>query len=298
MKLPTRDRCLCAIRNPEAAVRFSFREIYRPFLERKATNVLDRDWNVLVVLDACRVDLLESVASEYDFLPRIDTIHSVASQSEEWMRATFTDDYADEMAETAIITGNPFSETVLDSSELAHLDEAWRYAWDDEIGTIPARHLTDRAIRYAREHRPERLIVHYMQPHLPTVPEPRLSTGPAIADFGSGRVSVWERLRSGDLSVEEVRSAGIRNLRYVLDDVEILVNNIDADRVAITADHGEGYGERGIYGHPRETVINAVREVPWVETTATDTRTHEPDGDEPITDTNDRDEMLRALGYR
>ena len=298
MKLEKWDMLISAIQNPGKAIQFSLRKTSQLFLDRKATHIFERDWDVLIVLDACRADILAEAAAEYNFLSPFDTVYSVASQSEEWMMATFTDEYADEMAKTAVITGNPFSKTALDANDLAYLDEVWRYAWDDETGTIPARPLTDQAIKYARENRPERLVVHYMQPHFPTVPKPRLSTGPAINEFGTKKVSIWERLRSGDLSIEEVRNANIRNLHYVLNEVSVLLNNIDAGQTVITADHGEGYGEASVYGHPRGTVADVVREVPWVETTATDNHTHEPNNYETMTGTHDRNEMLHALGYK
>ena len=36
---------------------------------------------------------------------------------------------------------------------------------------------------------------------------------------------------------------------YVLNDIGILLDNLDAERVVITADHGEAFGEYGILGH-------------------------------------------------
>lgn len=263
----------------------------------KATNVFSREWDVLVILDACRMDLLESVAAEYDFLTDSSSIYSVASQSEEWMDATFSTLSDGRTAGSVVVTGNPFSDSTLQSVELQALDEVWTYAWDDEIGTVPARPITDRAITHGRESEFDRLVVHYMQPHFPSVPKPRLSSGPEIDEFGDQAVSIWSRFEEGTLSREDVWDAGQRNLRYVLDEVELLLQNIDAETVCITADHGDAYGEQDVYGHPRDAVIEEVRKVPWVETTGSDNRTHSPDEYDLDSQDIERENQLEALGY-
>ena len=47
-------------------------------------NVYDRDWDVLVVLDACRPDALRDAAAEYAFLDAVETVRSVGDWSSEW----------------------------------------------------------------------------------------------------------------------------------------------------------------------------------------------------------------------
>jgi len=69
------------------------------WLENRSTHVFDRDWDVLVVLDACRVDLLRSVAGEYDFVTGDQTIYSVAPTSKLWLNRTFQPLTADAVCE-------------------------------------------------------------------------------------------------------------------------------------------------------------------------------------------------------
>lgn len=260
------------------------------------TNVFDHDWDLLILLDACRVDLAEEIAPEYSCLDTPDTLTSVGSSSLEWLRRTFTAEYADEMQHTAYITGNPFSYRVLDHDDLQVFDEVWRYAWDDERGTIPARPLTDRTIKTARSQDPNRLIVHYMQPHLPSVPKP-LSEGMNRETLGQGAgwESPWKRLRRGELEFETVWEAYRANLEYVLEDVQLLLENVDAERAVISADHGNAAGEYGIYGHPR-VPLSVVRTVPWYVTSGKDEHTHDPDL-ECNNQEGDIEDKLAALGY-
>lgn len=92
--------------------------------------------------------------------------------------------------------------------------------------------------------------------------------------------------------------AYLATLRYVLDDVALLLENVDAERVVITADHGEAFGEWGFYGHTVGCPHPVVRRVPWVETTATDEETHESAVTPEVDAAFDRDQHLRDLGYR
>lgn len=264
--------------------------------------IYDADWDVLVILDACRVDALRAVAEEYDFITHdgVDTVRSTASCSRRWMDRNFLPDYREETRRTAHVTANPFSDTHLDESDFSVLDEVWRYAWDDERGTVPARSVTDRAITTAREHAPERLIVHYMQPHFPSVPEP-LGAGIDIDTFGNGWDSIWDRLEAGRIDRETVWNSYLANLRYVLDDVGLLLRSIDADSVAISADHGNAFGEWGYYGHPPGIPIRVLREVPWVTTAAQDTSGYSPTTEQASEGIDDGDDAvekrLQRLGY-
>src|SRR6056297_1142886 len=144
------------------------------------TPVFEREWDVLVILDACRADMMQAVADEYDLDG--EGIYSNASYSKSWMERNFTPQYDDEKRKTAYVTGNPFSAEAVQADEFADLREVWRYTWDSEVGTIHPRPITDHAVDVWRDHAPNRMIVHYMQPHGPFVPSPDLAAGFGDAD--------------------------------------------------------------------------------------------------------------------
>lgn len=277
-------------------------ELYLGLLRRlnrfspAGTSVYERDWDVLVVLDACRVDVLREVAHQYPFLSEVSAHRSPGSCSPEWMNETFGGQYRSDVAETAYVTGNPFSERRLNVGKFDHVDEVWKYAWDEDSGTIPPRPITDRAIATARECNPERLIIHYMQPHFPSLPDP-LSEGISLKAFDETWRSPLDRLRDGELTRERVWQSYQKNLEWVLGDLSLLLENMDAETVAITADHGEAFGEYGIYEHPCGMPISCLREVPWVETSATDKGNYEPETEVARPDADELEEKLSALGY-
>lgn len=58
------------------------------------------------------------------------------------------------------------------------------------------------------------------------------------------------------------------NLRLVLEHVRDLINELDG-KVVVTSDHGEAFGEQGVWEHHVETHIPSLIEVPWLEVEAT-----------------------------
>lgn len=268
-----------------------------PYLD--GTAIFNRDWDVLVVLDACRPDLLAEAADSYDFLTNSPpTIRSKGSGSRSWMERNFTSEWSSEMKSTAYITGNPFSDELVPPGSFGLLDEVWRYGWDDEVGTIPARPITDRAIDVGRNGDFDRMLIHYMQPHFPSVPDP-LGTEIELQTFGEGWESVWDDLESGELPTDRVWESYRLNLEYVLEDVSILLDNVDAKTVVISADHGNAFGEFGFYGHPPYNPIPSLRRVPWIEEVGTDNGTYEPTTDRKIEDIEEGQVQSRLadLGY-
>ncbi|MFY4816478.1 hypothetical protein ACOJIV_27960, partial [Haloarcula sp. AONF1] len=84
-------------------------------------NIYDFDWDILIVLDACRVDLLQSVSEEYEFIDGIDTINSVGTKTTEWMENTFIEGHKENIKKTGYITGNPNSNKYITEKEFAFI---------------------------------------------------------------------------------------------------------------------------------------------------------------------------------
>lgn len=266
-------------------------------LKDPGTPVYDREWELLVILDACRLDLMQEVQDMYSFVGNMSTFRSLDSTTAYWMRKNFIDEYSDDMANTIYVCGNPFSESELNGEQFQRLSEIWRRAWTDP-GTVPPRAITDETIRAMREESAERVIAHYMQPHCPFIPRPELSEGKELERFGNQQSKdVWERLRDEELSLEDVWEGYRRNLELVLDDVELLLRSVDADPVVVSSDHGNATGKWGVYGHPPNMPHDSLRNVPWIETVATDDGEYEPDTELGGDINASREEQLKALGY-
>lgn len=263
------------------------------------TPIFERDWDVLIILDACRPDLMEEVSHSYDFLPStIPTIYSVASRSDTWMQRNFADEYRDEMARTVYVTGNPYSGSNCSEDEFGLLDEVWRYAWNEDVGSVGAEDITDRAIATGRDHDFDRMIIHYMQPHFPSFPQP-LAEGIDLDCFGTEWSSVWERIEDGRLSEEEAWVSYRKNLEYALESVSVLLQNLDGTRAILSADHANAFGEWGLYGHPINKPAPVLRRVPWVPVSVMDTHEYVPsvkNRDASVADSVES--RLQELGYK
>lgn len=280
-------------------------------------NIYERDWDLLIVLDACRVDALREVAPEYDFLGPVESMRSVGSTSSEWVLNTFTSNHRREIGETTYVTSNFFAHRVLSEgmrapmedqsidqpvplcsskwdvvteSDLANLDKVWTYVDSDEGGGFPPRPVTDRSIQLARTAQTDKMIVHYMQPHAPYI-------GEGVSAELKDETQAMIRFRKGEFSREQIWEAYLANLRHVLNEVELLLKNVDADSVAITADHGEALGEFGAYSHPFGWLHPAVKRVPWVETQSTDAETYQPALNPSEKHQTDIEQRLEDLGY-
>ena len=78
--------------------------------------------------------------------------------------------------------------------------------------------------------------------------------------------------------------------------IDKALDNLDAETVAITADHGEAFGEYGVYRHPLGVPHPQIKRVPWTITTAKDTETYDPSF-EPARERKEVSEVLEEMGY-
>lgn len=283
------------------------------------TNVFNCDWDVLIVLDAMRMDILKQFSDEYDFLEDIDSIWSVGSSSAEWIANTFTYDYLSDIRKTAMVTSNANVTKVIRNREFPpnytyvpfmwpkwdivyvedfqYVDEVWRYGRDETYGPVMPRVMSDRAIKVQRERSPERLIIHYNQPHAPYIHKVLEGNKPKNWEVEAPH----DKLSAGDITKKQILNAYRADTRCMLEEIEFLRKNLNADTMAITADHGEAFGEFGAYEHPPGFLHPVVKRVPWIETTATDSGEYDPEIEAPKTAGKELDadleEHLADMGY-
>lgn len=284
-------------------------------------NIFTDSWDICVILDACRVDALQAIASEYDFLTDVSAALSVGSSSKEWMVNTFRAVRREQVQETVYLTGNGWAQQVFSNDPNF---AAWTVLNDtfaknnriverlisrpvvgikdfrdvifqplsdmNGIEAFDPEQLTRMAIQAGREYHDSKLLVHYMQPHAPYIH--RVAQG--MEPTGLDKRPI-ELLREGH-DRQEVGEAYLDNLRYVLDNVEMLLQNVDGD-VLLTADHGEMMGRGMLAGHAEGIPHPHLKRVPWVRLTANDEETINVDLDLQEEATEDIHTRLEALGY-
>lgn len=334
-----------------SAIRYGFTHVSLPVWNtitsryQVGTNIFDRDWDLLVILDACRVDSLASVSDSMPWLSDVGQIRSVGSTSPEWVIKTFNQEHLPKIEETAFISRNVWSQRIFDeklhkntelskqkeydhvrrgypnwktisSDAFKHYERVQPIAnQDDRIhpeSTSVPHIVTDRAISVGRKIDFDRLVVWYRMPHIKFIADAidwqagetsmeTLMSGPDATRDLKPEERSYEPARNGTVSAEIVRDLYHLNLRFVLEYVDILLQNIDADTAVVSADHGEGLGNGlgKFWSHPYGYPFSPIKTVPWAETGATDEKTYEPRYDQlnrsPIEE--EQRQFLKEMGY-
>jgi hypothetical protein len=282
------------------------RPVHRHYPGRSGTNLLDRDWDNLFILDACRVDLFEE-ATNRDSFDQYGTVTSLGSHTGEWGRATFT---GRAYGDTVYVTANPYASRT--AAESVHaIREVWHDAFDESLRTVLPEAVVS-AARQAHEDYPDkRLVVHFMQPHHPFVRDEELrefsNWDIEKADDEDATIErphdPFDALEMGLVSRERLWEAYLDNLELVLEHVWQLSDELGG-RTVITSDHGNLLGERAwpvpvrLYGHPRGVRSKPLVTVPYAVIDGTRREvTSGGVGASSAADDATVTERLRMLGY-
>jgi len=218
------------------------------------------NWDVLIVLDSCRYDFFKEINS---FDGQLLKLEITASSTIEWLKQNFPFRYP-----YVYISGNPFCNSslrvygFLGSEHFKRVIDVWKFGWDEKLKTVRPQIVTASAIPYVAS---ERVIIHYMQPHFPSIGKIRLPVGawkPNPPDtYVEGLTHNYK-----EISNNLLKQAYAENLGIVLEEVERLLSRIPVQRkVVVTSDHGELLGENGMYEHPSEMRHPLLNTVPWLE---------------------------------
>ena len=233
--------------------------------ENEGIRIMEEDWDHLIVLDACRYDYFERLN---ELGGRLFRRTSIASTTAEWLKRNFPGYYGD----VVYVSANPFVSNVefqgfKGYEHFFKVEPVWDYGWSEETGTVHPKVVVDSALRIREEHPDKRLIVHFLQPHAPYIGSTRI----ARSDLGiSGGAKeevinlIWAKVRRGEIPIEKLKRAYEDNLRLVMGEVKRLVEGLSG-KIVVTADHGECFGEHGVYGHDWGIYFKELVEVPWLE---------------------------------
>ncbi|AXG07708.1 hypothetical protein DU500_15420 [Haloplanus rubicundus] len=275
-----------------------------------AVDVMDEDWDNLVLLDACRYDYFET---QNDIPGELSRVVSHGGRSWEFMQGNFV---GEQFHDTVYVTGNPHTEKL--RSDVFHaVEPLYLNAWDDERETVLPGDVVEAAVAAHEEYPNKRLLVHFMQPHRPYLGETgeRLRDQFQIRGFNrriahdgarTDQPSFSTLMERGEIPIDMTRQAYRETLDIVLDHTKELVDELSGKSV-VSADHGEMLGEtlipgtRPKFGHSLEYIRNeTLYVVPWLDVPADDRRTIT--SEDPIEfeggDSNTVEERLQFLGYK
>ena len=265
-------------------------------------HVMEKDWDNLIILDACRYDYFEK---EIRLDGKLNSVISQGSTSWQFIENNFVDR---EFLDTVYVSSNPHIAKI-NNDAFYHINMLLN-KWDSELQTIFPAEVVDASIETHRKFPDKRIIIHFMQPHAPYIGPTGDEIRNSVDDLRG-----WDRnlenlsgtkpikaAQEGKISKEMIRKAYSENLNIVLSELEDLLPSLHGKTV-ITADHGELLGDRSfikqLYGHP-PIYAPELRKVPWFIIDNSDRRkiTHEKPEDDIKFDKEKMNEQLEALGYR
>lgn len=289
------------IQNPRRGFLEAMTLYQRKLRGQTGVAVAERDWDNLIVLDACRFDLFEEINTLNGELSKEI---SKGSNTGEFMVRNFTNHT---FPDTVYVSANPQFELRNMPQHFYDSVALWERHWDEDLKTVHPAEVTDEALATEKRYPHKRLIVHYLQPHYPFIGETGRDiehgsvTAGGIIRQDKEIKSIWERLEDGEIDASVVWDAYRENLEIVLQHIGPLVRNLTGKTV-VTSDHGNAFGEWGIYGHPRGYYISSLVEIPWLVVPYTE-RKHIEDGDSTTSTEDGADtgvdvkQRLRHLGY-
>lgn len=231
--------------------------------ESEVQSIHDIEYDNLIILDACRYDLYDQVVDG-----DVDVRITEGSSSAEYVKANFSEGAFDDIV---YVSANPwfypskFKEITGRDEEPGEIFHEFfntiKTDWDEQGTVLPEKAARD--TKTARKLFPDKKVVaHFMQPHHPFVRYELPDAGFGIGDVEGE--NVWDYFGAGQINREELWKGYEDNLRYVLEEVNELLGELEGKTV-ITADHGNFVGEYGLYGHPGGHDAEEVRKVPLHE---------------------------------
>jgi len=287
-----------------------FRELNRLYYKRRCgpgynragMDVMEEDWDTLIILDACRYNLFKK---ENTLAGQLSRRISRGSHTSEFLRGNFD--------------GGTFHDTVYTTAspqlakrrneidvEFHAVENIWHGdQWDSEKRTVPPEVMTKAGIESHNTYSRKRHIVHYIQPHYPFIGYDFDNGASTVGQKGH---DIWEQLIRGrvDIPPETIWEAYRDNLKLVIEAVHQLIGQING-KIVVTSDHGNMIGEQSApfpiteWGHPPGIYTKELITVPWLivdNETRRDVQPEIPCNDINVADESIIEDRLNSLGYR
>ncbi|MGZ0745986.1 hypothetical protein [Haloparvum sp. AD34] len=260
---------------------------------KEGTNIFNEDWDNLILLDACRFDILKE---EVNFEGDLESRRSRGATSSEFIRGNFSNvNHHD----TVYVTGNGWYFKLRDE-----INADLHAEFNIEHHGIDPSPITEAALEANRDFPNKKLIIHYMHPHYPYTGE-SAKTDLGGYDLQTERLIGEIQRREISVSDDLLREAYVETVDRVLNEVEILLNEFEGKTV-ISSDHGELLGDRCYpvpikdYAHHAGLYVEELVKVPWFVHNTGDRKEiiEETPEEKPEPEESDLDERLRLLGYK
>lgn len=235
---------------------------YYKITPNRGINIMEKDWDNVIILDACRYDTFCEVYGK-----NVDHVISRGSATPDFLEENFVGRY---FPDTVYVTANPWVNKLCKNS-FYKLFSVWMTEWDEELNTVHPMSVVEKAVEIAELYPDKRIIVHFMQPHAPYLDCLELSkmVEKCVNIEGIKIPDPFELVIKGTLNIDELYKYYQKNLKIVLKFALRLTKKLEGKTV-ITSDHGEAFGEYAfpfpikIYEHIPYVRIPVLVKVPWL----------------------------------
>lgn len=280
--------------------------------------ILEQDWDNLIILDALRLDIFKQ---ENTLSGELNSVISQASTSLDFVQRNFEGKIAHDCI---YVTANGWNEKLgkspffLTKKTYSNFKDRYRFYQPENVFKSTIETFSD--------YPDKRYIIHFMQPHVPYLGELAAEIRKQVENEYGIKFKEIDEVRSdsakdkiahntvpnllraaekGYITDQDLKKAYKENLNIVIPYVEKIHEKLGGKTV-VTSDHGELLGDRiGVlprkkYGHPGSLAVPQLRRVPWLELDFEERRTIRS---ERAIESEDVDgekikKSLEALGYR
>ena len=137
-------------------------------LNDTSVRAVDGDWDNLIILDACRYDAF----TEVNWLEgNLEQRYAVASNTTHFLMKNFV---GEKLYDTIQLTANPKGgklENEYSNNRIFYKTISMMDKWDRETQTVLPEEMVEKAIEVHEKYPNKRLVMHFVQPHLPYIGE-------------------------------------------------------------------------------------------------------------------------------
>jgi len=225
---------------------------------------MDMDWDYLIVLDACRFDFLLKILNP-KYIIKYYAGLSLASCTRDWLLRNFNHYYND----VVYVSANPYISNIEykgfnGSRHFYRVESVWSYGWDQQLGTVHPREVYKAVLHLVKKYPYHRFIIHFVQPHAPYIGRKGMYLKEYIEKNIGGITykeeyihKIIEYVWKGRINIYDVIDAYLENLQLVIEYVYKLTDYLDG-KIVITADHGEAFGEKGVFFIPAMCILKSL----------------------------------------
>jgi len=235
--------------------------------------IYKQDWDILIILDACRVDMFETYSLpiilkgiKFDRVNyKYERVVSEGTCTIEWFVKTFDK----ELKNVVYLSNNPIIGKYrlhVQSREnfkyFQDLIECFNFSYEPMGYGLHFRpeHAFDTLLKCLKKSSNLKFIIHLYQPHAPYVFD-KLIAEIYVKDFFKGDVDFWKFVQQGLIPIERVVKAYIKNLLFVTFVILEYFPKLKNLKILISSDHGELFGEHGFFNHPCPKNLGKAEEI-------------------------------------